>query len=44
MTSFLATFSAQKARDEHGKEVPVVPQFTAGLTMLAEFSFLPIVG
>jgi hypothetical protein len=44
ITSFLATFSVQKALDEHGREVPVVPQFTAGLTVLADISFLPIVG
>jgi len=41
ITSFLATFSVQKALDEHGREVPIVPQFTAGLTVLAGFSFLP---
>jgi len=41
MTSFLATFSVQEALDEHGKEVLIVPQFTAALTVLAGFSFLP---
>ena len=41
ITSFLATFSVQKALDEHGKEIPVVPKFTIGITMLAEFPFLP---
>ena len=41
ITSFLATFSIQKALDEHGKEVPVVPKFTVGLAMLVEYSFLP---
>ena len=41
MTSFLATFSVHKALDEHGREVPIVPQFTAGLTVFAGFSFLP---
>jgi len=41
MTSFLATFSVHKALDEHGRQVPIVPQFTADLTVLAGFSFLP---
>jgi len=41
ITSFLATFSVQKALDEHGKEVPVAPKFTAGIAVSAEFSFLP---
>jgi hypothetical protein len=40
ITSFLATFSVQKALDEHGKEIPVVPKFSVGITVLAEFSFL----
>jgi len=39
ITSFLATFSVQKALDEHGKEIPVAPKFSVGVTMLAEFSF-----
>jgi len=41
MTSFLATFSVQKALDEHGKEVPVTPKFFVGIAVLVEFSFLP---
>jgi len=32
MTSFLATFSVQKALDEHGKEIPFVPKFAVDLT------------
>ena len=40
MTSFLATFSVQKALDEHGKEVPVAPKFTVGIAVLVGFSFL----
>jgi len=40
-TSFLATFSVQKALDEHGKEVPVAPNFSVGIAVLAGFSFLP---
>jgi len=41
ITSFLATFSVQKALDEHDKEVPVDPKFSVGIVVLAEFSFLP---
>jgi hypothetical protein len=41
ITSFLATFSVQKALDEHGKEIPVAPKFSVGIAVLAEFSFLP---
>ena len=40
MTSFLATFSVQKALDEHGNEIPVAPKFSVGITVLAQFSFL----
>jgi hypothetical protein len=40
ITSFLATFSVQKALDEHGKEIPVAPKFSVGITVLAGFSFL----
>jgi len=40
MTSFLATFSVQKALDEHGKEIPIAPKFSVGIAVLAEFSFL----
>ena len=32
MTSFLSTFSVHKAIDEHGKEIPVAPKFTSGLS------------
>jgi hypothetical protein len=39
ITSFLATFSVQKALDEHGKEIPVAPKFSVGITVLAEFFF-----
>ena len=41
ITSFLATFSVQKALDEHGKEVAVAPKFTVGVAVLVEFSFFP---
>jgi len=41
ITSFLATFSVQKALDEHGNEIPVTPKFTVGIAMLVKFSFLP---
>ncbi|OJA09033.1 hypothetical protein AZE42_09694 [Rhizopogon vesiculosus] len=36
ITSFLATFSVHKALDEHGKEIPVVPKFTTGITIHPE--------
>ncbi|OJA18905.1 hypothetical protein AZE42_09663 [Rhizopogon vesiculosus] len=42
ITSVLATFSVHKALDEHGKEIPVVPKFSTGVTMFAELlSSLP---
>jgi hypothetical protein len=37
ITSFLATFSVHKALDEHGKEIPVIPKFTTGVAMFADF-------
>ncbi|KAG2154162.1 cytochrome P450 [Suillus bovinus] len=36
MTSFLAMFSAHKALDEHGIEIPVVPNFSTGLVVHPE--------
>ncbi|KAG1865798.1 cytochrome P450 [Suillus subalutaceus] len=33
MANFLAFFSAHKALDEHGMEIPVVPKFTNGFTV-----------
>ncbi|OAX33819.1 cytochrome P450 [Rhizopogon vinicolor AM-OR11-026] len=42
ITSFLATFSVNKALDEHGKDTPVVPKFSTGLTVFAEcLAFFP---
>jgi hypothetical protein len=35
IASYLATFSVEKALDEHGKEIPVVPKFSAGIAMFA---------
>jgi len=37
MANFLAFFSAYKALDEHGVDIPVVPKFTTGFTVLEEF-------
>jgi hypothetical protein len=39
ITSFLATFSVRKALDEHGKEIPVVPKFTTGITMFVNLLY-----
>jgi len=36
ITSFLATFSVHKALDEHGKEIPVHPKFSTGITIHPE--------
>jgi len=36
MTSLLATFSIHKALDERGEEIPVIPQFSAGVAMFVE--------
>ncbi|KAG2059751.1 cytochrome P450 [Suillus hirtellus] len=36
MASFLAIFSAHKALDEHGMDVPVVPKFSTGLIIHPE--------
>jgi len=36
MASLLATFSIHKALDERGEEIPVVPQFSAGVTVFVE--------
>ncbi|KAG2154174.1 cytochrome P450 [Suillus bovinus] len=35
MTSFLAMFSAHKALDEHGMDIPVIPKFSTGLIVFA---------
>ncbi|OJA07578.1 hypothetical protein AZE42_04428 [Rhizopogon vesiculosus] len=32
ITSFLATFSVHRALDEHGKEIPIIPKFSPGLS------------
>ncbi|OAX41581.1 cytochrome P450 [Rhizopogon vinicolor AM-OR11-026] len=37
IASFLSTFSVHKALDEHGREIPVVPKFSTGIAMFAEF-------
>lgn len=34
--NFLAFFSAHKARDERGVDIPIVPKFSTGFTMFAE--------
>lgn len=39
IASFLATFSVRKALDEHGKEIPVVPKFTTGITMFVNLLY-----
>ncbi|KAG1802268.1 cytochrome P450 [Suillus plorans] len=36
MTSFLAIFSAHKALDEHGMDIPVIPKFSTGLVIHPE--------
>ncbi|KAJ8592290.1 cytochrome P450 [Rhizopogon salebrosus TDB-379] len=36
ITSFLASFSVHKARDEQGEEIPIVPKFTTGLVIHPE--------
>jgi hypothetical protein len=36
IASFLATFSVEKAFDEHGEEIPVIPEFSTGLAMFAK--------
>ncbi|KAG1743719.1 cytochrome P450 [Suillus paluster] len=36
IASFLAVFSAHKAHDEHGMDIPVVPKFSAGLAIHPE--------
>jgi len=41
IASFLSTFSAHKALDDHGKEIPVVPKFSVGIAMFAAFSPSP---
>ncbi|KAG1757498.1 cytochrome P450 [Suillus lakei] len=41
IASFLAFFSAHKALDEHGMDIPVVPEFTTGFTVFAEFHLSP---
>ncbi|KAG8216723.1 cytochrome P450 [Butyriboletus roseoflavus] len=33
MATILAVFTVSKTRDEHGREVPVVPEFTSGLAV-----------
>ncbi|OAX37164.1 cytochrome P450 [Rhizopogon vinicolor AM-OR11-026] len=37
IASFLAAFTAHKALDEYGKEIPVVPRFSTGMTVFARF-------
>jgi hypothetical protein len=41
IASYLATFSAEKVLDEHGKEIPVVPKFSTGIAMFAESPYFP---
>lgn len=36
MASFLAVFSARKALDDHGMEIPVIPKFSTGVTVHPE--------
>ncbi|KAG1883053.1 cytochrome P450 [Suillus subluteus] len=36
IANFLAVFSAHKALDDHGMDIPVIPKFTAGLTIHPE--------
>ncbi|KAJ8592289.1 cytochrome P450 [Rhizopogon salebrosus TDB-379] len=36
IASYLATFSVEKALDEHGKEIPVVPKFSTGIAIRPE--------
>ncbi|KAG1832830.1 cytochrome P450 [Suillus variegatus] len=36
MASFLAVFSAHKALDDHGTDIPVIPKFTTGFTVHPE--------
>ncbi|KAG1796827.1 uncharacterized protein HD556DRAFT_1306988 [Suillus plorans] len=36
MASFLAVFSAHKALDDHGMDIPVIPKFTTGLAVHPE--------
>ncbi|KIK42208.1 hypothetical protein CY34DRAFT_758908, partial [Suillus luteus UH-Slu-Lm8-n1] len=36
ITSFLAVFSAHKALDEHGMDIPVVPKFSTGIVIHPE--------
>lgn len=37
MASFLAVFSAHKALDDHGTDIPVIPKFTTGFTVFVKF-------
>ncbi|KAG2041568.1 cytochrome P450 [Suillus americanus] len=36
MANFLAVFSAHKALDDHGMDIPVIPKFSTGLAMFVE--------
>jgi hypothetical protein len=40
IVNFLAFFSAHKARDERGVDIPIVPKFSTGFTMFAESRIL----